>query len=101
MFEEFDRLPQQTKIDFLESAIEGITAQLDDMTGGRDYNQELLAIKFRLTILRHKDQEKFMHRIEELEKTHTEIQGEFDRLKEGMKLLEDERDLYRKILSSW
>jgi len=101
MFEEFDRLPQQTKIDFLEAAIREITAQLDDMTDGRNFNQELLSVKFRLTILQHKDSAKYAHRIEELETAYNEIQAEYDRVKEGMKLLEDERELYRQILSSW
>ena len=101
MFEEFDRLPQQTKIDFLESAIREITAQLDEMTDGRDFNMELLGIRFRLTILKHKDGKKYGHRIEELEKAHADLQAEYDRLRDDMELLEDERELYRQILSSW
>ena len=84
----------QDHIRFLESYINEITTKIDEITGGREIEKEILSIEYRIEVLK-RGNGLFEDRVAELQKEVKKIRDEYAKVKPVVDKLEEERAFYR------
>lgn len=95
-----ERLTQQERANFLEEFIRQVTAEMDALMNGRNFDAEIKALKFRISLLQRSPGE-FPGRKEALLEQLRRVEEEFAALRPKLEALENERRYYRSQTSGF
>lgn len=87
---------RQDHIQFLENFISEITAKIEELTGGRELEKEIVALEYRIEVLM-KEGDRFKPKIDELRKNLKELKAEYEKIKPVLEELFAERAHYRRV----
>jgi|GEM_PF-5609586 len=96
-----ERLTQQERANFLEDYIRHVTAEIDDLLNGRNFEAEIKSIKFRIAVLKKSDSSDFSERVKELMTELRNVEAEFAKKRPDIERLEQERRFYRSQTSGF
>jgi len=96
---ECENLTDQEQISFLEDFIKEINRRIDELTNGRDYAREIKALKLRIHVLECEEPDKFRESIAQRKEKLTALEKLWTEKEPVVKLLQEERALYRTVLN--
>jgi polyhydroxyalkanoate synthesis regulator phasin len=88
---------RQDHIQFLENYITDLTRQIDEITGGMEYEKRIMSLEYRLEVLQKADHISFNGRIKNLKSELKNLQDEYVKIKPVIDELEEERAYYRTL----
>ena len=97
-FEEKIRTFYQEHIQFLENYIRELTAKIDELTGGRDFEKRIRSLEYRIEMLSGSEIS-FNGRVQELQLELDSLKSEYKKLRPILDKIEEERAFYRSIQS--
>lgn len=96
-----ERLTQQERANFLEDYIRHVTAEIDALLDGRNFEAEIKSIKFRIAVLRKSDSGDFSARVQALQQELQEVEAAYAKMRPTLEHLEQERRFYRSQTSGF
>jgi len=96
---ECENLTDQEQISFLEDFIKEINRRIDELTNGRDFVREIKALKLRIHVLECEEPDKFREAIAQFKEKLAGLEKLWAEKEPLIKLLQDERSLYRTVLN--
>jgi predicted nucleic acid-binding Zn-ribbon protein len=96
-----ERLTQQERANFLEDYIRHVTAEIDALLNGRNFEAEIKAIKFRIAFLKKSETADFSDRIRLLMDDLQKLEAEYTLKRPEIERLEQERRFYRSQTSGF
>ena len=95
---EFKLTPQDT-IGFLQSFIDSINQEIDEMMEGHDLKRELDSLRLRIELLSRVENNPFKDRIKLLKEELAKREEEYGRINPKLETLDAERRYYRSLLN--
>ncbi|MEO7994494.1 MAG: hypothetical protein ABI743_08845 [bacterium] len=93
------RLTQQERANYLEDFIQEVNREIDAILAGRDFEREIKALRFRISLL---DQSRaYSARVTGLQAELRQVESDFAALKPQLDALDAERRFYRSQTSGY
>lgn len=88
---------RQDHIQFLENYIADLTSQIEEITGGWDFEKRIMSLEYRLEVLQKAEHLSFNGRIKNLKSELKNLQDEYEKIKPVIDEIEEERVYYRSL----